>query len=122
MGTNFRLVRTLACLGLAVSALGLAGCRTGAYGETHAYNTTQRHADRQLALDVADNLRRAPDSTFPNVAVTARHGQVLLRGYVSNDALRAEAGQIAAQVPGVSGVENDLAIRPYAPVGAATAP
>ena len=75
-----------------------------------------------MSLDVADNLRRAPDSTFPNVAVSANHGQVLLRGFVSNDALRAEAGQIAAQVPGVTEVYNGLAVRPDAPVGAATGP
>lgn len=120
METHVKSLRTIACLALAVLALGSAGCRTSGYGYTHS--TTQRHADRQLALDVADNLRRAPDSTFPNVAVSANNGQVLLRGFVSNDALRAEAGQIAAQVPGVTRVDNDLTIRPYAPVGGATVP
>ncbi len=118
MAKTMKSLRVMACLGLAVSTLGLAGCRTG----TYTHSTTQRHADRQLALDVADNLRRAPDSTFPDVAVTAHDGRVLLRGYVLNDALKAEAGQIAAQVPGVAGVENDLALRPVPPVGAATTP
>ncbi len=118
MGKNVKSLRAIACLVLAVLALGLAGCRTSAYTHTD----TQRRADRQLALDVADKLREAPDSTFPDVAVSANHGRVLLRGYVSNDALKAEAGQITAQVPGVTGVDNDLAVRPNVPVGAATAP
>jgi len=108
----------MACLALAVTALGLAGCRTSEYTQS----STQYQADRQLALDVAENLRRAPDSTFPDVAVSANHGQVILRGHVLNDALRAQAVQIAAQVPGVTGVVNDLAIQPNAPVGAATPP
>ena len=118
MGTHVKSLRAVACLSLAVLALGLTGCRTSSY--THS--GTQWHADRQLALDVADNLRRAPDSTFPDVAVSANRGRVLLRGYVSNDALRAEAGQIAAQVPGVTRVDNHLGVRPNAPVGAATSP
>ncbi len=118
MGKNVISLRAVASLSLAVLALGLTGCRTSAYTHT----STQRHADRQLALDVADNLRRAPDSTFPDVAVSANRGRVELRGYVSSDGLRAEAGQIAAQVPGVTKVDNDLAVRPNAPVGAATGP
>ena len=118
MGKKAKSLRAIACLSLALSALGLAGCRTSGYTET----TTERQADRQLALDVADNLRRGPDSTFPDVAVTAHNGRVLLRGFVSNDGLRVEASQITAQVPGVIGVDNDLAVRPNAPVGAATAP
>ncbi len=118
MAKHVKLLRATACLSLAVLALGLAGCRTSGY--THS--GTQWHADRQLALDVADNLRRAPDSTFPDVAVSANGGRVLLRGFVSSDGLRAEAGQIAAQVPGVTTVYNDLAVRPNAPVGAATDP
>lgn len=117
MGRNMKSLRTTACLGLAVLSLGLAGCRTG---YTHTTNRSQ--ADRQLALDVANNLRKAPDTTFPDVAVTANHGQVLLRGYVANGAQMAEAGQIAAQVPGVTGVENDLSVRAYTPAGAATSP
>ncbi len=118
MGKNTKSLRATACLSLAAVAIGLAGCRTSGYTHTG----TQWHADRQLALDVADNLRRAPDSTFPDVAVSAKRGRVELRGFVSNDGLRAEAGQIAAHVPGVTRVDNDLAVRPNAPVGAATGP
>lgn len=118
MRTNIKSLRVMVSLGLAIAALGLAGCRTNGY----TYTTPQSHADRQLALDVADNLRRAPDTTFPDVAVTAHHGQVLLRGFVPTEAQRVEAGQIAAQVPGVTGVENDLGLRAYTPAGAATAP
>ena len=125
MGRNVKSLHTLACLSLGVLALGLAGCRTTEYTQTgteYTHPATQRYADRQLALDVADDLRKAPDSTFPNVAVSANHGRVLLRGFVSNEALKAEAGQIAAQVPGVTEVVNSLAVRPNAPVGAATGP
>ncbi len=118
MGINGKSLRAMACLSLAVLTLGVTGCRTSGY--TH--HGTEWHADRQLALDVADNLRRAPDSTFPDVAVSANRGRVILRGYVPSDGLRAEAGQIAAQVPGVNAVDNHLAVRPSAPVGGATAP
>ncbi|HWI60146.1 MAG TPA: BON domain-containing protein [Bacillota bacterium] len=111
-------LRAMACLGLAVSVLGLAGCRSS----EHAQTSTQSQADRHLALDVADNLRQAPDSTFPDVAVSANRGRVQLRGFVATDAQKAEAERIAAQVPGVARVENDLAVRPSAPVGGATAP
>ncbi len=115
---NLASLRTLACLGLAVSALGLAGCRTS----EHAQTSTQWRADRQLALDVADNLRHGTDTTYPDVAVSAHRGRVELRGFVATDAQRAEAERITAQVPGVLGVDNDLAVRPNAPVGGAIAP
>ncbi len=118
MRKNVKWLRALGCLGLAVSVLGLAGCRTS----EHARTSTQWQADRQLALDVADNLRHAPDTTFPDVAVNAHQGRVQLRGFVANDAQRAEAEGIAAQVPGVIRVDNDLAVNPNAPVGGATTP
>ncbi len=118
MGKNVKWLRSLACLGLAASVLGLAGCRTSEYAQT----SPQWHADRQLALDVADNLRQAPDSTFPDVAVSAHRRHVRLRGFVANEALRDEAARIAANVPGVTRVENDLTVKPYAPVGGATTP
>ncbi len=118
MGKNAKWFRALACVGLAASVLGLAGCRTG----EHAHTSAQWQADRQMALDVADNLRHAPDSTFPDVAVSADRGRVRLRGFVANDAQRAEAERITAQVPGVTRVENDLAVRPNAPVGGAMSP
>ncbi len=80
-------------------------------------------ADKQLALDVADNLRGAPDTTFPDVAVSARGGRVQLSGFVSDPGQKAEAARITSQVPGVKRVDNDLAIRPGSPaVGGATSP
>jgi hypothetical protein len=108
MEKNLRSLRAIACLGLAMSVVGLAGCRSSGYTEASA----QAHADRQLALDVADNLRGAPDTTFPDVAVRAHRGKVELRGFVADDAQRVEAERIAAQVPGVRRVDNTCRLTP----------
>lgn len=119
MGKKVKWLGTLACVGLAASVLGLAGCRSSGHGQT----SIQSQADRQLAVDVAQNLNRASATTMPNVAVSAHQGRVQLRGYVADETQKAEAERIAAQVPGVRQVENDLSVRPgSAPVGGATTP
>jgi osmotically-inducible protein OsmY len=117
MGKHTKSLRVMACLGIATSMLGLAGCASS------SSQTAMTPADKQLATDVSNNLGRAPDTTFPNVAVSADSGRVQLRGYVSSEAQKAEAARITSQVPGVTEVQNNLTVgQSNQPVGGATAP
>jgi hyperosmotically inducible periplasmic protein len=53
-----------------------------------------------------------PDSKLPSGAidVTAQDGRVTLWGAVPTNAIKSRAGQIAAKVDGVKGVDNQLKI------------
>ena len=67
--------------------------------------------NKELAAKVKQTLE-APDSKLPSGAidVTAQDGKVTLWGAVPTNAIKKRAGQIAAKVEGVTGVDNQLKI------------
>jgi hypothetical protein len=72
--------------------------------------------DDELADKVTFELGHAPRTWHlpqPDVAVVA--GQVQLRGGVPHETAREELVKVAASVPGVSGVEDQLAVEEPAP-------
>jgi osmotically-inducible protein OsmY len=106
-----------AVLGLASLVSGCAPLLVGtvAVGGT-AVATDRRSTDVQLADEriewnvsgrVGDKLKKEG-----NVSVTSYNYQVLLTGQATTEALKQEAETIAAAVPGVKGVTNDLLAAP----------
>jgi osmotically-inducible protein OsmY len=106
-------------LGLSLSLLGVTGCATDHYGYTYGSQAdyasrlqAQVQQDQALAINVRDALAASPVYKYSGVGVTAERGRVELHGIVPTEAQRVAAAEIAARVPGVASVDNDLAIGP----------
>ena len=68
----------------------------------------QREADRQIAAEVSSALNANPHIYARHIDVRADNGVVHLGGYVWSDRDLYEAKEIAAGVPGVKGVIDDM--------------
>ena len=68
-------------------------------------------SDRQIELDVKDELQWDPDLDATDIAVTVKKGVVTLAGFVKNYADKYEAESAAKRVAGVLGVANDVEVR-----------
>ena len=71
--------------------------------------------DRQLAQWVYEELYWDPRIDGRAIAVTARDGEVTLRGTVVGLAEKRQATKSAKRVHGVKGVHNELEVRPRTP-------
>lgn len=71
------------------------------------------NAARDAAITTAVNAKLAQDPQLNvlKVNVDTRNGRVLLKGEAPDDQARARATQLAMQVDGVRGVENQLEVR-----------
>jgi osmotically-inducible protein OsmY len=98
-----KIVRVLLCV---VLALSIAACATAQPPRT----AEEKLADRQLADAVAQKLSEDPNIYAVHIDVSARAGVVTLSGYVfeSNDLFAAP--QLAAKVPGVTSVVNQMSL------------
>lgn len=65
-------------------------------------------ADLALSAQVRAALKDVAATSDLRIGIDASAGTVVLSGIVLNDAERAAAGQVAAAVPGVTGVDNQL--------------
>ena len=81
---------------------------------THAY--AAKNAARSPDTVLAGKVRSALHATFGTVAaeigVTSQDGFVFLYGDVQSDSVRVKAERIAAGVPGVRAVSNELEVAP----------
>jgi len=68
-------------------------------------------SDRQIELDVKDELQWDPDLDATDIAVTVKKGVVTLAGFVRSYADKYEAESAAKRVAGVLGVANDIEVR-----------
>jgi len=79
---------------------------------THAF--AAKNALRDPDVELAGKVRGALHATFGTVAgrieVAAQGGFVFLYGDVRSDSLRLKAERVAAAVPGVRAVENELEV------------
>ena len=100
---SLKLLGTASFLSL---ALGLTGCHTAGRPTGQAINDkmTGYHVDRALDHD--------PVLKFPDVKVNVYNGAAQLTGFVSTDEQRTKAAEIAAGVPGVRQVINEITIKP----------
>ena len=67
-------------------------------------------ADQGLAAKVKDAIRAQPKLKMMAMDVRASDGEVTLYGTAENEVQRAQAQKIAAGVPGVKSVKNELKI------------
>ena len=73
--------------------------------------TVARHVlDRALATQVLLALSDVPELRAYLPTVGVQEGRVTLRGVVPSEALRQQMGQVAARVPGVEAVLNELEV------------
>ena len=95
------LIKGIAIIFLACSALALAGCSSMLSDGT-------RDLDEAISSKVEESLEASPDVKARQVHVKTREGVVYLTGVVDTEDARREAGRIAWRTRGVEGVVNDL--------------
>ncbi|WP_425273771.1 BON domain-containing protein [Paraburkholderia unamae] len=69
-------------------------------------------ADRALQRRVRKALAKTKGLTITAIAVRARSGAVVLEGSVVDQSQSDLAAEVAARVPGVNSVKNELTLRP----------
>jgi hypothetical protein len=67
--------------------------------------------DETVAKDIQQKLAADPDTKDANVTVASKNGQVTLNGQAANPAARPKAEQIAKAEPGVSAVDDEIAVQ-----------
>jgi osmotically-inducible protein OsmY len=85
----------------------LAGC---AESQTHE-STGQYVDDATITAKVKTQLFTTKDVSATNISVQTVGGVVELSGFASSEQERRRASEIAAAVPGVAQVHNDIRIR-----------
>jgi osmotically-inducible protein OsmY len=101
---QFESTRRLLYAGLAIAAASAAlGCSM-----TPHKTEAQRAADKEIATEVSSALNADSKIFARHIDVRADDGVVHLGGYVWNDRDLYEAKQVAAKVPGVTGVVDNM--------------
>jgi len=94
-------------------SMGFTGCATNDRTSGQVINDTMIGHNVNHALNSDAVLK------YPDVNVNAYNGTVQLTGFVDTDQQRARAAEIAAGVPGVTQVVNEITLKPT-PTGRAT--
>jgi len=66
--------------------------------------------DQKIVEDIQQNLAADPDTKDANVDVASKEGKVTLKGKAKNPVARQKAEQIAQSEPGVSKVDDEIAL------------
>ena len=94
----------------AMAAVPLASLSTGC--ATRHYDTTGAYVDdKKLTARVKSDLARDPVAKASTINVTTYNREVQLSGFVATEQEKVRAAQIAATVPGVVTVHNNLIVR-----------
>ena len=99
-----RVMQRIACAGAAVLVL----CSVLACTTPSTKSDAERQADRETARSVQAALEADKKLYARHITVRAENGVVRLSGYVWDPPDLLEAKRVAALVPGVSQVVNDL--------------
>ncbi len=67
--------------------------------------------DETVVKDIQQKVAADPDTKDANITVASKNGQVTLNGQASNPAARPKAEQIAKSEPGVSNVDDEIAVQ-----------
>ena len=103
-----RAVYVIGLLSGAILSLGVfsTGCASRHYDTTEAYVR-----DKAMTAKVKRHLIRDPISKANEINVTTYDREVQLSGFVMSDEEKTRAAQIAASVPSVVSVHNNLIVR-----------
>ena len=83
-----------------------SGCAVAGHRETSG----QYVHDKDIRTKIKYDLAMDPVVKADEIHIMALRGNVQLAGFVDNQAQKDRAGQIAASVPGVVSVHNDLIV------------
>jgi osmotically-inducible protein OsmY len=97
-----------------LASLGATGCASLGQGSNVVAATEVSIADEQLADNVRAALHADPYLYDKHVEVSIEHGEVVLRGFVSNYWDLLNAKQIAIKLAGERRVVDYLSIKPIA--------
>lgn len=101
----------LILVGSTSAILALTGCEMFNRGSSD--RTAGRELDdKTITENVKRDLNTEPVYKFTDVDVRTFDGVVQLSGFVNTDAQKHRAGEIAQQVPGVTQVDNNIALKP----------
>lgn len=89
-------------------AFTLFGCAGGKQSES----TGQYIDSATITTKVKAGIAKASDLSVFSIGVTTYKGVVQLSGFVNTQAQKDHAGQIARNVSGVTGVENNITVKP----------
>jgi osmotically-inducible protein OsmY/uncharacterized protein (DUF2267 family) len=89
----------------------------GVRGITNLITVPRRPGVSDIKTTLADSLRRSAVVDARHIAIDEQDGRVVLRGTARSWSERSEAERIAWTVPGVSVVDNHIAIGSEAPSG-----
>ena len=99
-------LRTYGAAVLASLALGVTGCSSPDRTSGQAIN------DTLIDHNVGHALSTDPVLKYPDVKVNVYNGTAQLTGFVDSEEQRTRAAQIAAGVPGVTKVVNEITLKP----------
>ncbi|HZR17510.1 MAG TPA: BON domain-containing protein [Verrucomicrobiae bacterium] len=103
-------VNSLKCFG-AAALLALAIGATGCHSNPDR-TTGQAINDKMIKLNVDHALSSDAVLKYPDVHVQVYNGQAQLTGFVDTEGQRKRAAEIAANVPGVTQVINEITLKP----------
>jgi osmotically-inducible protein OsmY/uncharacterized protein (DUF2267 family) len=89
----------------------------GVRGITNLITVPRQLGASDVKTALADSLRRSALVDARHIAIDEQDGRVVLRGSARSWSERSEAERIAWTIPGVSGVDNHIAIGSEAPPG-----
>ena len=95
------------CLGVPTVAILVTGCA----GDRYSRSTGEYIDDKALAARVSSAIHDNPDYKLGDVEVKAFRGTVQLSGFVNTAEQKDRAGEIAKNVEGVRGVENNITVK-----------
>jgi osmotically-inducible protein OsmY len=96
-----------------VAVISLTGCKSKSSNGSTSQRTEGRQLDdRTISENVAERLKKEPVYKFEDVDVRTYGGVVQLAGFVNTEDQKRRAGDLAATVPGVSHVINNISLKP----------
>jgi osmotically-inducible protein OsmY len=107
--------RTLASLALLASGLAIVQLQSGCAGTATRESTGEYVDDATITTKVKAAFVKDPLVKALDVKVETFRGTVQLSGFVDTAEQKDRAQQLAATVPGVANVKNDIALRGRTP-------
>jgi osmotically-inducible protein OsmY len=99
----------------AAAVLAFSGCKSSSNSSSASGGSEAKKVnDRGIVSDIKSELNRDPVYKFDDVNVTSAEGVVQLSGFATTEEQKQRATQLAQNVPGVTKVENAIALKPQA--------